>query len=114
MKTKLVIIGLAAAIRVQADTNFFEVLICGDTTYTNATISQVTPAYATVNYSEGIAQILLRELPENLQRQYHYNSNAAAQYALEQNEKSKQDCQNNYCRHCKSQWRINIHCFPDT
>jgi hypothetical protein len=90
MKTKLVIIGLAAAIRVQADTNFFEVLICGDTTYTNATISQVTPAYATVNYSEGIAQILLRDLPENLRRQYHYNSNAAAQYALEQNEKSKQ------------------------
>jgi hypothetical protein len=39
MKTKIIIIGLAAAIRVQADTNFFAFLACGDTTYTNATIS---------------------------------------------------------------------------
>jgi hypothetical protein len=90
MKTKLIIIGLAAAIRVQADTNFFEILTCGDTTYTNATISQVTPSYATVTFAGGIVQVPLRDLPENLQQQYHYNSNAAAQFRLEQKEKSKQ------------------------
>jgi hypothetical protein len=90
MKTKLIIIGLAAAIHVQADTNFFDILTCGADTYTNATISQVTPAYATVTYAGGIVQVPLHDLPENLQQQYHYNSNAAAQFRLEQKEKSKQ------------------------
>lgn len=90
MKTKLIIIGLAAAIRVQADTNFFEILTCGADTYTNATISQVTPTYATVTYAGGVVQVPLRDLPENLQQQYHYNSNAAAQFRLEQKEKSQQ------------------------
>jgi hypothetical protein len=90
MKTKLVILGLAAAIRVQADTNFFEILTCGADTYTNATISQITPAYATVTYAGGVVQVPLRDLPENLQQQYRYNPNAAAQYLLEQKEKSRQ------------------------
>lgn len=88
MKTKLVIIGLAAAIQVQADTNFFETLTCGDTTYTNATINHVTPSYATVTYAGGIVQIPLRDLPENLQQLYHYNSNTAAQFLLEKKRKS--------------------------
>jgi hypothetical protein len=90
MKAKLIIIGLAAAIRVQADTNFFEILTCGTDTYTNATINQVTPTYATVTYAGGVVQVPLRDLPENVQQQYHYNSNAAAQFRLEQKEKSKQ------------------------
>jgi hypothetical protein len=90
MKTKLIIIGLAATIRVHADTNFFNFLTCGDTTYTNATINQVTPAYATVTFPGGIVQVPLRDLPENLQQQYHYSSNAAAKFVLEQKEKSKQ------------------------
>lgn len=90
MKTKLVIIVLAAAIHVQADTNFFEILTCGADTYTNVTISRVTPAYATVTYAGGIVQIPLCDLPKNLQQQFHYNSNAAVQYALAQKEKSKQ------------------------
>jgi hypothetical protein len=88
MKTKLIIIGLAAVIRVQADTNFFEILTCGDTTYTNATIGHVTPSYATVTFAGGIVQVPLRDLPENLQQQYHYNSNAAAQFLLEKKHKS--------------------------
>jgi hypothetical protein len=90
MKTKLIIIGLAVAIRVQADTNFFNFLTCGNVTYTNATINHVTPSYATVSFAGGIVQVPLRDLPENLQQQYHYNSNTAAKYVLEQNEKSKQ------------------------
>jgi hypothetical protein len=90
MKTKLIIIGLAAAIHVQADTNFFEILTCGGDTYTNATITQVTPAYVTLTYDGGVAQLPLRDLPENVQQQYHYNSNAAAQFRLEQKEKSRQ------------------------
>jgi hypothetical protein len=90
MKTKLIIIGLAVAIRVQADTNFFNFLTCGDTTYTNATINHVTPSYATVTFAGGIVQVPLRDLPENLQQQYHYNSNAAVKFVLEQKEKSQQ------------------------
>jgi hypothetical protein len=90
MKTKFIVIGLAAAIRVQADTNFFEFIRCDADIYTNATISQVTPAYATVTYAGGVVQVPLCDLPVNLQQQYHYNSNAAAQFRSEQNEKSRQ------------------------
>jgi len=71
------------------DTNFFAFLTCGATTYTNATINHVTPSYATVTFAGGIVQVPLRDLPENLQQQYHYNSNAAAKFVLEQKEKSK-------------------------
>jgi hypothetical protein len=90
MKIKFIIIGLVVTIRVQADTNFFNFLTCGDTTYTNATINHVTPSYATVTFAGGIVQVPLRDLPENLQQQYHYNSNAAAKFVLEQKEKSEQ------------------------
>lgn len=71
-----------------AQTNFFARLECANATFTNATISTVTPAYATITYDGGVVQVHLAELPELLREQYHYNSNTAAQYLADKKRKS--------------------------
>ena len=64
-------------------TNFYELLPYGDITYTNALISETTPAYATVIYPGGVIQASWGNLPPSVQQQYHYSSNAAAEFLLE-------------------------------
>jgi hypothetical protein len=47
--------------------------------YKNATITTVTPAYVSITYSEGVARVMLRDLPEELQKKYGYDSEKATQ-----------------------------------
>jgi hypothetical protein len=72
-----------------AQTNFFALLECANARYTNATISQVTPAYATVITAGGIAQVPMDQMPRSIQEQYQYSSNTAAQFLVEKKRKAE-------------------------
>jgi hypothetical protein len=86
MKTLLII--FLAAVSARAETNFFALLDCGRAIYTNATISHVTPAYVTVIFDGGIAQVPWREMPPAIREQYQFNSNTASEFLAEKKRKS--------------------------
>ena len=50
------------------------------TVYKNATITTVTAAYVSVMHDDGTARLMLRNLPEELQKKYGYDPNKAAQH----------------------------------
>lgn len=62
---------------VSAQTNF-DVLVCNNASYTNATIIRATPAYVVVDFAGGLAKVAMTNLPVNLQQQYHYDPDKAA------------------------------------
>jgi hypothetical protein len=71
------ILGIVALVfSATAQTNF-DVLICQNASYTNATIIRATPAYVVVDHSGGIAKVALTNLPTILQIKYHYDPAAA-------------------------------------
>jgi hypothetical protein len=70
----------ALTVQAYAQTNF-DVLVCANASYTNATIVRATPAYVVVDFDGGIAKVCLTNLPELLQEKYHYDP-AAAEKAL--------------------------------
>jgi hypothetical protein len=69
---------------VNAQTNFFPVLRCKDHTYTNATIDRVTPATVDVSWGTSGVTISITNLPDNLQKRFHYNKRKAQQYLAAQ------------------------------
>jgi hypothetical protein len=68
-------------------TNFFPLLKVGDKTYTNATITRVNPAEATVIFDGGGAQVAVSNLPPELRERYHYDPQTAARFLAEQRER---------------------------
>src|ERR1017187_4659721 len=89
MKTMFALLLVIAALMVSAQTNF-DVLVCKDASYTNATIIRTTPAYAVVMHSDGISKVALTNLPESLQKKYGYDPDKAAA-ALASEEKQQAD-----------------------
>jgi hypothetical protein len=77
---------------VSAQTNF-DVLVCNNASYTNATIIRATPGYVVVDFNGGIAKVALTNLPANLQGQYHYDPDKAAA-ALAADEKHRLEVMN--------------------
>jgi hypothetical protein len=79
MKIILPILCIFYVLMVQAyaQTNF-DVLVCANASYTNATIVRATPAYVVVDFDGGIAKVCLTNLPPLLQEKYHYDPAAAA------------------------------------
>jgi hypothetical protein len=63
-----------------AQTNFFPFLRCKDRSYTNATISTITPATVNVSWDDGGVTVPIASLPDELQRRYHYNQQKAQRY----------------------------------
>jgi hypothetical protein len=55
------------------DTNFFYVIHAKDRSFTNATIESVTAATATVFWEGGGQEVLLADMPMEIQRRYHYD-----------------------------------------
>jgi hypothetical protein len=51
-----------------------------------------------VTFAGGIVQVPLKELPQSLQEQYHYNSSAAAKFLLEKKRKSDKSRADNAAR----------------
>jgi hypothetical protein len=70
------------------DTNFFYVIHGPEKSYTNATIGSVTPATATIFWSGGGEEVMLADLPEPIQKKYHYDP-LAAQAFLDARETKK-------------------------
>ena len=56
--------------------------------YKNATVSRVEPDGVVISFSGGIVKIPFTELSPEIQKKYGYDSQAAAAYTAEQNEKS--------------------------
>ncbi len=85
---KLLFLGVlgafASGVSAQPD---FGVLVCKNASYTNASIIRVTPAYVVVDYSGGVAEVALTNLPEKLQSQYPYDPVAAAQSLSDESNK---------------------------
>jgi hypothetical protein len=77
MKTTLALLLVVAALTVSAQTNF-DVLICKNASYTNATITRTTPAYAVVSYDGGLVKVAMTNLPDALQKQFGYDPVKAA------------------------------------
>jgi len=67
-----------------AQTNIFPILRCKDRTYTNATIDRITPATVDVSWDTSVATLSITNLPDNLQKRYHYNKRKAQQYLAAQ------------------------------
>jgi hypothetical protein len=80
----LAILALLICQVADAQTNFFPVLVCSNTTYTNATIEAVTPATVTVWWSGGGERISITNLPAALQKLYNYNPVEAKKYLTQQ------------------------------
>jgi hypothetical protein len=77
MISKIIPFLFVAGLPVSAQTNF-DVLVCNDASYTNATIIRATPGYVVVDFNGGIAKVAMTNLPANLQEQYHYDPDKAA------------------------------------
>src|SRR5947209_4012725 len=56
--------------------------------YKNITVSRVEPDGIAVITSSGVSKIYFFELPEGVQRRFHYDAKLAASYTAEQNEKA--------------------------
>jgi hypothetical protein len=72
MIAKIALFLVFAALTVSAQTNF-DVLVCKDASYTNATIIRATPAYLVVSHNDGISKVALTNLPDSLQQKYPYD-----------------------------------------
>lgn len=70
-------------------TNTFPALTINGRTLTNATVSSVTPEYATIFYDGGAGQFPFSNLPDSLQRQYSYDPAKAAKFL--EGEKARKD-----------------------
>jgi hypothetical protein len=81
---KLKIKGLMAMVFVVqscfCQTNFFPYLQCGGQSYTNVTISSVTPATAVLVWEGGGEQVPMTNLPKRVQKQYGYDPQKAQEY----------------------------------
>jgi len=82
---------LGIAINATAQTNF-DILICKNAIYTNATIIRETPAYVVVSYSGGLAKVAHTNLPDTLQKQFNFDPEKA-QATLEAEAKNARDVQ---------------------
>jgi hypothetical protein len=84
MKMMFTLLLIVAAVTVSAQTNF-DVLVCKNASYINATIMRATPSYLVVSHNDGISKVALTNLPFSLQQRYHYDpTNAAAAIAAEE------------------------------
>ena len=77
MKTKFALFFSLVTLTVWAQTNF-DVLVCKNASYTNATIVGATPAYLLVSHDHGVAKVALTNLPDSLHKHYHYDPDKAA------------------------------------
>ena len=68
---------LLSAFNLMAQTNF-DVLVCRNASYTNASIIRTTPAYAVVSFEGGLAKVAMTNLPDTLQKQFGYDPEKAA------------------------------------
>src|ERR1039458_8019186 len=88
MIAKIALFLVGAALTVPAQTNF-DVLVCKNASYTNATIIRATLAYLVVTHNDGIAKVALTNLPSSLQQKYKYDpakaTAALAAFAVELN-----------------------------
>ena len=66
-----------------------DALSAGGRIYTNATITRANPAYAVVNYQEGIVQIPMSDMPADYQAQFGYTPEKAAQFLDEEKQNQK-------------------------
>jgi hypothetical protein len=86
---KLFFIGILFMIVVRVSAQMdFDVLVCKNASYTNASIIRVTPAYVVVDYSGGIAEVALTNLPVKLQSQFPYDPASAARFIADENKKT--------------------------
>src|ERR1035441_2146779 len=76
MIAKIALFLVGAALTVSAQTNF-DVLVCKNASYTNATIIRATLAYLVVTHNDGIAKVALTNLPNSLQQKYKYDPDKA-------------------------------------
>jgi|ERR1017187_2109392 hypothetical protein len=89
MIAKIALFLVGAALTVSAQTNF-DVLVCKNASYTNATIIRATLAYLVVTHNDGIAKVALTNLPNSLQQKYKYDPDKATA-ALAAEEKHRLD-----------------------
>src|ERR1017187_5869758 len=89
MIAKIALFLVGAALTVSAQTNF-DVLVCKNASYTNATITRATPAYLVVMHNAGVEKVALTNLPDTLREKYPYDPDKAAA-ALAAEEKKQQD-----------------------
>ena len=88
MKAINILVLLLLALPLGAQTNeLIPVLICGDQSFTNARITQTSPAYAIVSYPGGIAQVAMSNLPAAYQQRYGYNPTNAEKYLAEKKQR---------------------------
>lgn len=79
MKTLLFFL-LSSSVALAANTNeiFFDVLHTAQGDFTNATIIRTTPAYAVVDWPNGLAKVALTNLSPELQKRFGYDPQKAA------------------------------------
>jgi len=92
MISRIVTFSFIVVLPILAQTNF-DVLVCKNACYTNATIIRATPAYLVVDFNGGLAKVAMTNLPANLQEQYHYDPDKAAA-ALADDEQHRLDAIN--------------------
>jgi hypothetical protein len=89
MKTKLALFLVVTTLRIFAQTNF-DVLVCKNASYTNASIVRTKQAYVVVSYEDGYTRVAMTNLPDALQKQFGYDPDKAAA-ALAAEEKHRLD-----------------------
>jgi protein disulfide-isomerase len=79
MKTNLVLllVTLAGIVVARADDEKFPRLKAGADTYTNVTVTRVTASDISFIHAGGIANVKLKDLPPELQKQFHYDPKLA-------------------------------------
>jgi hypothetical protein len=97
LKTKLVLLLSLGALASGAQTNF-DVLVCKNASYTNATIVGATPAYLLVSHDHGVAKVTLTNLPDSLQQHYHYDPDKAAAAAAAEKVRQVENAKANAAR----------------
>jgi hypothetical protein len=91
MKVVCALAVLLVTLSLGAQTNeIIPVLICADRSYTNAQITQATPAYAVVAYNDGSVQIALSNLPSEYQQKYGYDPAKAAKFLADKKQKERE------------------------
>jgi thiol-disulfide isomerase/thioredoxin len=79
MKIKVLfpLILAAGIVVVRADDEQFPILKVGSDTYTNVTVTHVTASDISFIHAGGAANVKLKDLPPELQKQFHYDSKQA-------------------------------------
>ncbi|HTY88034.1 MAG TPA: hypothetical protein VMB80_11255 [Candidatus Acidoferrum sp.] len=91
MKAITTALVLLAALAVEAQTNeLIPVLVCGEQSYTNARITQTSPAYAVISHEGGVAQVAMSNLPVAYQQQYGYSPADAEKFLAEKKRKEEE------------------------